>query len=71
MGDIVVPEPVIKDKNVGFVLLRGTSQTRVENEDEQAVAAAEVTEEWDGRISRCIVMPRSHQIAIATKTRSE
>lgn len=62
MSDIVVPAPVIKNKNVGFVLLKGTNETRLENDDNPEVATAEVTEEWDGRISRCIIMPQSQQV---------
>jgi hypothetical protein len=62
MGDIVVPTPVLRDKNVGFVLLKGTNETRLENDENPEVATAEVTEEWDGRISRCIIMPQSQQV---------
>lgn len=69
MSDIVVPKPVLRDKNVGFVLLHGKSQTRIENADEDEVATAEVTEEWDGRISRCIVMPESRQVMFFNKAK--
>lgn len=69
MSDIVVPQPVIKNKNVGFVLLKGTNETRLENDDNPEVATAEVTEEWDGRISRCIIMPQSQQVMFVNATK--